>query len=199
MTLACDDETTAREGAPGGTGGACQDYVTPDGFTCCCGKTFCSRTPGCSADKGGGSTGTGGRTSSAGGATTALPNPWIHGDGGIPRSVAIDSSCPSFQVLGYFAVNPPGVGLRGFITSSTAVGCCLPIGVCGAAAPIPRFTQDQVLPIQTFAGWDPPTKCESYSEVPEAPAGPAKSCNYPFDAGAVATDATTASADGDSG
>lgn len=44
ITPACDsgDRVVART-ATGGSGGECVDYVTSDGYTCCCGEPTCTR------------------------------------------------------------------------------------------------------------------------------------------------------------
>lgn len=65
-------------GNPSGTGGDCHDYVTADGFTCCCGAAFCSRTRGCpgrNAGVGGvsGSGGSGAHGGFAGGVDSGPP------------------------------------------------------------------------------------------------------------------------------
>lgn len=170
--------------------------MTPDGYTCCCGSTFCTRTPGCSHAQGtGGNGGTGGAAPTiADAAVMPLPNPWPIGDGGIPWSVAVDPSCPSFEVPAYVSVNVPGIGLHGLAEIVTAVGCCLSSGVCGGAVPVERTKVDPTFPVANFVGWGPPQKCIPYADIDLGPQAAPQSCHYPFDASAPLLDATTASA-----
>src|SRR5436190_6858537 len=71
-------------------GSACHDYVTSDGFTCCCGSTFCTRVPGClrGTDAGGHDASRGAAPMVDGALVAPRSIPWSYGDGGIPRSVA---------------------------------------------------------------------------------------------------------------
>lgn len=45
VVAACGGDETGQGGNAGPSG--CKDYVTADGYTCCCGESFCTRTPGC--------------------------------------------------------------------------------------------------------------------------------------------------------
>src|ERR1051326_7841174 len=68
ITLSCGGGNASQTGGSD-AGPVCKDYVTPDGFTCCCGSTSCTRTPGCNHEHG-----TGGNASAG-------------GTGGVPATV----------------------------------------------------------------------------------------------------------------
>lgn len=125
-------------------------------------------------------------------AASIAPSPaaGIYGDGGIPKSVAVDPSCPSFEVAGYVPVYAAGI-LRGHIETTTAIGCCLPENLCGGAVPVEHNVVTPGSPVPTFAGWDPPTWCDRYANLIMFPTLSQKSCDYPFPADAASSDATT--------
>jgi hypothetical protein len=122
-------------------------------------------------------------------ASSAIP--WGYGDGGIPRSVALDSSCPSFEVVPPVTGYDPHFGFRTHGVPTTALGCCLPSGLCGGAMPVAQTVATPSLPTPTFAGWDHPVKCDRSADLPAVFTQPPKSCDYPFELDAASSDATT--------
>lgn len=149
-----------------GTGGACHDYVTPDGFTCCCGKSFCTRDPnGCAlADAGG----VGGAAESGTGCVTALPPDDVGPDATANVTIVLtdgskielDNRCPQIP----FVVN---YGTRAEFEFAYA-GCCLPTGRCGAAtlAGVDTDGRLRAIPLSTPG---PACTCASYDELASTP------------------------------
>jgi len=109
--LACDGGGLGPAGAPtNGSDGACHDYVTPDGFTCCCGSTFCTRTPGCSRGGGAGAP----KTVGAEGGTTNHGGEASGGRSGLPSLLPAAS--------GGFETGSGGAGSGGAANGGRGVG-----------------------------------------------------------------------------
>lgn len=204
-----DDVGATRPNDQSGTGG-CRDYVTSDGFWCCCGRPTCSREPRCPSTtegNGGSRAGsfTGGTPSTSGG--TDGSGGAQNGGGGIGGSLILDAG--RLEDGGSIVLDPscPKVNLNLMVPSCylngpcvyepyllTLLGCCLPDDRCGASTrPFPTFSGPPPQPPT------PPAMCASYDQFakyyvtqPDARA----SCHYPHDGGAndaavVSTDART--------